>query len=297
MKRHRALMIIGVLALGAASHGGSPLPKKMKCPVGGKSFTYITTAAMSQWGARPDGKPYGSWTFPMPLPECPGNGLVVYRDFSGDEVKALKSLLATPEYQQLRRDETPYFRAYWLMGKLGDPDDEQIWTIQQAAWESDAEPARKTRYQQEFVARARALVHPQAGQDDLLWIVTQMRAANALRELGSFDAASQLLDSIALTSLDVPVPAEQVTGTTPSGAGKHIGNYSEIRAAQNRRSWLGYAESLRAVIARRDASSEPLDMIPQRMAAEKCRSYPTDALEYRLVCGPEAMKPLLQKPD
>ena len=290
MKLLGTLVSIAVLSLGAQAHGGMPVPVKMKCPVGGKSFTYTSTASMSQWGDRPDGKPYGSWTFPMPLPECPDNGLVVYREFSRDETKALKPLLATPEYGQLRSTETPYYRAYWLMGKLGDPAENQIWVLQQAAWESDEDPARKARYQEEFVARARTLPHPEAGQDDLLWIVTGLHAANALRELGRFDEALQLAESIPLTSLDVTVPAEQATGTTPSGLGKFVGNSAEIRAAQNRRSWMNYAASLKAVIARRDSSSEPLDMIPRRVALRRCAGYPADTPVYQTVCA-TAVKP------
>jgi hypothetical protein len=295
--RPGAWLCMVAIASFTGAQAGSPMPVEMKCPVGGKKFTYISTASMSQWGSRPDGKPYGSWTFPMPLAVCPDNGLAMYRNFSKPEIKTLKGLLATPEYQQLRSADTPYYLAYWLMDRLGDPLDQRLWVLQQASWESDMNPVRKRRYQEEFVQRARGYSRPEPPQDDLGWIATQLRAANALRELEKFDEALQLLDSTPRESLDVAVPGEKVSGTTPSGLGKTVENYGEIQAARTRRSWLHYAEALRAVIVRHDPSSEPIDMVPVRVAAQMCVSQPSSAAEYTQVCHSEAIKQQLEKAE
>lgn len=284
-----------LLSLAFEARAGSPMPIEMKCPVGGKKFTYISTASMSQWGSRPDGKPYGSWTFPMPLPECPDNGLVMYRDFTRDEVRKLKTLLAGGAYGQLRGVDTPYYRAYWLMNELGDAAENRAWVLQQAIWESDQDLARKQRYQAELVARVHDLAKPDAGQDDLGWIILQFRAANALRELGHFDEATSLLDSVPTGSLDVPVPEEKVSGTTKSGLGKFVENGDEIRAARNRRGWMTYPAQLRVVIARHDSSSEPIDMIPLRVAMNSCLTYPKSAPEYGKVCESDAMRAQMEK--
>ena len=37
-----------------------------------------TTGCLQHLGQRPDGKPSGSWEFPLDLPRCPGNGLVIF---------------------------------------------------------------------------------------------------------------------------------------------------------------------------------------------------------------------------
>lgn len=271
------------------SRAGSPVSYTLKCSVGGKKFTYIGTASSSRWGTRPDGKPYGSWTFPDPLAVCPDNGLVMYREFSKQDVRSLRHLIATPEYQRLRNADTPYYRAYWLMGQLQEPLENQLWVLQQASWESDFQLERKAHYQREFAQRARELPRPE-GKDDLTWIVTQISAANALRELEKFDEALQLLDSLDLKSLDVPVPEQKVSGTTASGHGKFIENHAEIRAAEARRSWSRHAESLRTVILRRDGSSEPIDMVPLRVASERCDQYPRTLPEYQAVCESDAMR-------
>ena len=299
MTTHRCGLLLIVMALApiAEVQAGSPVSMEIKCPVGGKTFTHIGTASMSQWGSRPDGKPYGSWTFPVPIPECPDNGLVIYREFSSDERKILKRVLATPEYQQMRGTETPYYRASWLMGQLNDPVENQLWFVQQAAWETDLDLQRKARYQEEFVRRASSEVKPEPPQDDLTWIVTQLRAVNALRELEKFDEALQLLNSVPLASLDVIVPEEKVTGTTPSGHGKYVENHNEIRAAQSRRSWLPYAETLRKVIVRHDPSSEPIDMLPVRVAARVCATGKSSAPEYKETCESDAVRQQMERAE
>lgn len=284
------------LALFSVARAGSPMPVQMKCAVGGKKFTYISTASMSRWGSRPDGKPYGSWTFPTPLPECPDNRLVMYREFKRDEIKRLKTLLASSEYRALvSAAETPYYRAYWLMGKLPDAVLDRAWVLLQASWQADGQAGRKARYQQEFVQLVASLPKPGAGEDDFGWIVMQFRAANALRELARFDEALQRLDAVPMNSLDVPIPEEKVTGTTPGGHGKMIENYAEIQAAKDRRGWLQYPQRLRAVIERRDASPEPLDMIPARVAAALCEEAPATAPGYQDACETADMRALLDR--
>jgi hypothetical protein len=104
----RPIMQAAVLSIGlffaqaTPSYAGIPTPVEMTCPVGGKKFTFISTMSYSNWGSRPDGKPYGSWTFPMPVPDCPDNGLVLYKKFSDEEIKQLKLLLKTPGFQRVR---------------------------------------------------------------------------------------------------------------------------------------------------------------------------------------------------
>jgi hypothetical protein len=53
----------------------------VKCPVGGEKFKYMVLMSITQWGALPDGMPIGSGYFPTQPPQCPKNGLVMYRDF------------------------------------------------------------------------------------------------------------------------------------------------------------------------------------------------------------------------
>ena len=266
--RSFTLAVLASLTVGSPiAWAGMPVPEKMTCPIGGERFTHISTASYSRWGERPDGKPYGSWEFPLAIPVCPGNGLVLYKAFSKDELERLKPLIASPEYRQMAINDTPYYRAGWLAHALDPATANRAWWLLSASWETDGDPVRKARYQREFIAAAAKMTAKPA---DLEWLVLQARVINAHRELGEFDQALSLLKSLSLASLDVPLPAEKVSGQTASGLGKRIENHEEIEAARNKRAWLEHFQLLETVIARRDASAEPLDMIPLREAAGKC---------------------------
>jgi hypothetical protein len=252
----RKLILAAAAAfLGAAvpAAGGTPVAEKMKCPVGGKEFTFNTTSSYSTWGERPDGKPYGSWEFPLALPECPDNGLVLYKDYDPDEVAKLEPLVASEAYQALRGD-VPYYRAYWLMTQMDVPAEGRLLALLRAAWQADEQPELRARYLAEFAQESAGLP---AKPDDLNWIAMEARAANALRELGRFDEASARLAKLPLSALAV---AEPKAGAEGDAAGE----------ARVRRAWHGYIQSLSKVIARADASAEPFDMLPKRVWMSRC---------------------------
>ncbi|HYE45486.1 MAG TPA: hypothetical protein VEA44_06895 [Caulobacter sp.] len=243
-----------VLAVLPAARAGTPYPVKMKCAVGGEAFTHTATGSYSTWGSRPDGKPYGSWIFPMPLPVCPGNGLVMYRDFDKAEIAALTGLVASPEYKALvAAKETPYYRAAWLEGRLKPGSEDVPWILLQATWEADDEPARQARYDREFVAAANA---QPAKPTELIWAVLQARAANAERQLGDFDAAARRLAAV-----DPAVFQPRTDGQPDPDA-------------KNRPGWAAFYKELSVVIARRDPAREPLDMIDEGQAAWLCKQMP-----------------------
>src|SRR5205807_1665114 len=114
----------------------------------------------------------------------------------------------------------------WLMEKLGRDPATAAWMVIEASWEADGDPEQKARYQRLYVDKIRALPK---GEDPAAWLMMQGRAANGLRELGRFDDAKALLATLDLKPFDVPVPEEKVVGTTPSGAGRQISNFEEIR--------------------------------------------------------------------
>jgi hypothetical protein len=227
----------------------------MTCPIGGGSFDFKTTGSYTTWGERPDGRPYGSWTFPLALPECPDNGLVLYKEYSAEEVAKLEPLVASEAYQALRKAETPYYRAYWLMKQMGLGPERYLWALLQASWEADGTPELRQRYLTEL-AEASATVPARPG--DLNWIGMEGRAANALRELGRFDEALARLDKIPVAGLDVAMPTG--AAATPAAA-------ADVRT---RRGWLAFMAGLRNAIARRDAAAEPFELIPRTIAIGRC---------------------------
>ncbi|MGZ8307975.1 MAG: hypothetical protein ACXWU6_15480, partial [Allosphingosinicella sp.] len=204
-------------------------------------------------GERPDGRPIGSVRFPLTLPECPDNGLVLYKDYDPGEVAKLEPLVASEAYRALRDAETQYYRAYWLMREMGVGPDLYLWALLQASWEAEGRPELRKRYLAELV-EASAKVPPRPA--DLTWIGMEGRSINALRELGRFDEALARLDKVPLAGLDAPAGA----AATPEAAA----------SARTRRGWRAFFAAIRPAIERRDSSAEPLDLLPRGVAAGRC---------------------------
>ena len=245
--------VFAALLAPAAAQGATPTKQQMTCPIGGAKFDHPTYAAYSTFGERPDGKPYGSAAFPVALPECPDNRLILYKDYEPEEVAKLEPLIASEGYKALLAGDTQYYRAYWLMKEMGVAPERYLIALLQAGWEADGKPELRTRYLTELVEASAALP---ARPDDINWIAMEARAANALRELGRFDEASARLDKLPTLGLDIDL------GEAPAaGPGKK---------ADPKRQWLAYTRKLRAAIARKDASAEPFDMIPRGLALGRC---------------------------
>jgi hypothetical protein len=226
----------------------------MTCPIGGASFTYAPEASRPAFGTRPDGKPYGTGAFPGPLPECPDNGLVLYKDYSAAEVAKLEPIVAAADYQALRASDTQYYRAYSLMKALGESPEDYLWALLQASWEAVGKPDLRARYLAELADESGKVP---AAPADINWIGMEGRAINALRELGRFDEALARLDKVPLTGLDVQVPAGPVTEPA-------------VLAARQKRIWLAFFKAVRPVIERKDAQMEPFDLIPRTVAVQRC---------------------------
>jgi hypothetical protein len=236
-----------------AARPAAPAPREMTCPIGGASFTYTRPGPQSVKGTRPDGKPIGA-AAPPPLPECPDNGLVLYKDYSPEEVTKLETLIASPAYQALRASDTQYYRAYWLMKEMGVEPETYLWALLQASWQADGRPELRSRYLGELVESS-AKVAPNPAS--LNWVGMEAHAINALRELGRFDEALSRIDMVPLQPLDVRIPAG--AATLPA-----------VQEARKRRTWLAFFKSLKTAIERKDSSLEPLDLIPRAVALERC---------------------------
>jgi hypothetical protein len=223
-----------------------PVTNTIECTVGGEQFEFTTTGSYSIFGRRPDGKPYGSWDFPLELPECPDNGLIMFDEFSDDEKARLSTILRDPRYQTMRETESSYYRAMWLARELGRGREVQHNLLRQAIWQTDDQPEQRKRYFLEYLA----LVPKFAGSEmtiDQLW--EEMAAVNAMREVGDFDTAKQRLSGINVSLL-----------TTSA----------EDDVVETKRNFNIYRAQMMIVIDRRDSSSEPIDMVGGDQAALIC---------------------------
>lgn len=258
-------------------HGGD-VP--MTCPVGGETFSGWQMGSYSTYGERPDGRPYSYMMFPLPVAECPGNHLVVFDRFSDSDKAALAVLIATPDYAEMvARKDSGHYRAAWLAARLSRPEPQILSWIQAALWGQTPGPRdgrdtpemqeRRSRYGQAFVTRVRNLPADTSAKDRL-W--STARAANQLRQSGDFKGAEAMRQA-----------AMALIGQPGTGEG-----------------WDDYLGKLGTVIARRDASVEPLDMIPPREAAYRCAKpgdVPLSRTEVRLCATPDIAREVADLSD
>jgi hypothetical protein len=249
-----ALLLSGAAAASGAEPRAAPAAQTMTCPIGGGAFEYRPAAPAAGLGERPDGKPYGTGAWPMPLPECPGNGLVLYKDYSPQEVAKLEPLVASEAYQGLRKEDTQYYRAYWLMKQMGLGPEDYLWVLLQASWQAEDRPELRKRYLAELAAESAKVP---ARPADLNWIGMEGRAVNALRELGRFEEAQARLDKVPVKPLDVAAPKPEDQGAA-------------AKQARVRRAWLHYFQQMRTVVARKDSSIEPFELLPRSIALGRC---------------------------
>lgn len=231
--RRAAAALLALAVAPAPALAGIPVTREMTCPIGGERFSFTTTASYSVFGARADGKPYGSWDFPLAIPECPGNGLVMYKDFDQAELTRIGAIIAGDDYRALRRDSTPYYRLHWLLGRMEAPREQVLWALIQATWEDPDQSPRRMRYLGEIATIALAETAAPASLPDY-----GLRAygINALRELGRFEEADALL---ARTPLGPLRPEGTLAGADP----------------RQRAGWLQHYTKLQTVLARRDRAT------------------------------------------
>lgn len=255
----RSILLAGALLAAqalppAVAAAPAPAARSMTCPVGGAAFTYRPAAAAVPTGERPDGRPYATGTVPPPLPECPDNGLVLYKDYEPDEIAKLAPLVSSDAYQALRKEDVPYYRAYWLMKQMGLGPEEYLYVLLQASWQAEDRPELRRKYLAELAeVSAKVPERPK----DLNWIGMEGRAINALRELGRFDEAAARLAKVPLKALDVPAPPP--LDASPAA-----------RDAKVRRAWLAYFTAMKPVLAHKDASLDPFNLLPRGVALGRC---------------------------
>jgi len=268
---HKAMFVLlaALAAVPIPAGATTSYPQDFTCPVGGEKFQDQVIASHSSWGYRPDGRPYGTLPW-VPLPECPGNGFLLFQDeFTPQEIAILTPLVESAEYQAMRTAETEHYRAWWLQRALGSASAASLAeTLLVASWQSDGQPARKARYQRAFVTAADAI-----RLNDPAWLVLSLRSANARRELGDFAGAAALLRT-----------AQTVRSAWPQ-------EREELEATR------AYAADLATLVAEANGAAEPVSMIPQEIGVERCAGKRSAlfASERKLCTTPPFLAALAQR--
>lgn len=115
-----ALLAAALPGLAAA---GTPYQEEMTCPVGGEVFevtyTYSCTSFTPHFLSL---APQSSCDWVTHLPQCPGNRLPVYKQFTAGEIADLATLVGSPAYTDIADRHSRFFLAHWLDGELNGSD-------------------------------------------------------------------------------------------------------------------------------------------------------------------------------
>lgn len=184
---YRGLIVLAALSLAAPASALTFMKQAFECPIGGERFEQTTPSSGTSFGSEFDARPFGPISSPWRLPQCPGNGMIIYDpDLDAASVRKLTPFVLGKQYQQWRTTETPYFLVAQMMQFLDAPVANQAWVMLQASWE--ASPAQYPRY----AGRALALYEqtcPDAAPGPGPWQFCQMIRGELERRLGRMDAA------------------------------------------------------------------------------------------------------------
>ena len=233
--------------------------REFTCPLGGVRFEQDVGYSTFPLVTFPDGSYPGDEGVDAEIPACPGNGLVilpdfeasskaqrmVYSDYSAEELARLPALIADPAYAALKADGR-HAQSYWLATRLGRPPALRFILLQRATWAA-VDPALRRKLVERLVEEGPALIqasgHPDAEKRMKLYLIV-----NALRELGRFDEALALIDTIEREGPAVRAPVDP---DSMYGPGE-------------------YGPQMRAVIAEKDMDRYPVGLMPPKWANSIC---------------------------
>jgi hypothetical protein len=194
---------------------------ELVCPIGGEHFSQTLDGSGTSFGMMLDFMPYGPTPAPWTLPECPGNGFVMYkREFTAAEIERLTPYVSGTPYQAMRA-ETSYYRAAQLMRHMESPPATIAGLLLQATWQADGE--RYGRYAAQALAAITAAMPPEpagmpaappAGEQPSAadkqwrqWVNYQLMSGELERRTRHFDAARLRFEHLRAA------PAAQAAGT------------------------------------------------------------------------------------
>lgn len=267
MNAKTKLLAFGFLGISIAMHvppvaATTYVEVKMVCPIGKEKFTAQEVMSNSSFGQRPDGKPFSPLPV-VPFAECPSNGFPLFREeFSKEDLAVLEPVVASAAYQASRSSETQRYRVWMLQKALGEKPGGLASSLMVAGWETDEDAQRKARYQEQFVSAVDAI---DRASDEEAWLWLNLRAGNALRELGKFSGAVARFDLVA-ANLDLLADVQ-----LRADVGSFIALLKQLAVEEN-------------------TASQPAGAVPDDVGAFRCVIDRSSlSASERTVCESEAM--------
>lgn len=144
-----ALVLLPIIA-----QAGTPITTQLTCSIGGEKFEITETASCSMNGERRMSfAPTSSCDFITRLPQCPGNFLPMYRDFSEEELTLLRDYMQSESYES-NVDGSRYYLAYIIEKYLADNPSQAFWILLSGLWYDSAIAFENQRFMEAFFFEA-----------------------------------------------------------------------------------------------------------------------------------------------
>ena len=195
--------------------GQQVMVEEKVCPLDDGKFKALVSEGYSSDGQYLDLQPISNLKSPVPVPVCPDNGFVMYKDnFSDKEIAEIKLYITSPEYDRLfRHKQASYFLLYKLNQNVDLDRNYEAWRLAlQASWEAygcgDTEKYHDYVYEA-IKSGTNALRSMNKSDDDYLTL--KILIPNLYRRIGHFSNARKWLDK--LEDDDLPIEAGQRNST------------------------------------------------------------------------------------
>lgn len=161
---------------------------EITCPVDGEKFKFKKSKIQRRFTTMLDGQHYGVLISPEPVPKCPKDGFVVFRnDFSDKELRIIKQYVDSQEYRDDSLTETHYWLAYKIQEKISAPE---IRFLQYATWEAYnlIDPEKYSKYANELIKAIDKMEDP-SNEDIFL-------KGELYRRLGNFKKSDEIFNAL-----------------------------------------------------------------------------------------------------
>ena len=195
-----------VLNCNGEADGHHVVEQEVECPLGGEKFKAVTFNVYSTYGRHLDWEPISYMRFPIPLPVCPSNGLVVTKKkYSKDELVKLKKVVESSEYKDLYSQKHATYFLFAKMIELQEEKSEKVdfwWLYLNATWEAD-KCKNKKRYKEyalETISASKKKLAKSKDSSEIYWVL-KVVIANMYRRIGDFKTAHDLADKFGAPAL------------------------------------------------------------------------------------------------
>lgn len=172
--------------------------KSYECPIGGEKFSALILGSNSRFGVHLDWSPISYMRFPVALPVCPSNGLVIDRsEHTDQELADIEKVIASDEYKKIYSEKHASYYLYSKFSKMMKNEEvEQWWTLLNATWEADicADKDKYKKYAIETIEEARSKLVQLSPEDYQYWQLNLI-IPNLYRRVGQFKDAKIWLEN------------------------------------------------------------------------------------------------------